>query len=292
MNQIRSDYSHRSKAVTAALAVGALVGILLIADGLVERPAGDASAVALVNGYPITAQRFSRALQQMIPDQSSGVSLDQARAVLNRLIEEELLLQRGLDIGITDSDTAIRKSLIDAMIQQVVNASQPVPDEATLREFYQDNLAYFTGTAALRVRRMVFRGDDQRARAQAAYTALTSQGWDTVAQELADADFLQIPTSFMPITKLRNYLGPGLTKQLQTMNVGEFSAPAEQAGSSYILLLLDRQAALAPPFESVRALVLREYQRRADDAALRSYLQSLRDQAEVIIDWEFMAELD
>jgi hypothetical protein len=292
MNQIKSHYPRRSKAVTAALAVGALVGVLLMADGLVERPGGNASAVALVNGYPITAQRFAGALRQMIPDQSSGVSLAQARAVLDRLIEEELLLQRGLDIGITASDTAIRKSLVDAMIEKVVSESQPVPGEAALRDFYRHNASYFTGTAAVRVRRMVFGGDDHRARAAAAFAALTSQGWDTVAQQLADADFMQIPTSFVPVTKLQNYLGPGATTQLRTLRVGAYSPPLELAGSSYILLLLDRQPAAAPAFESVAELVLREYQRRADDAALRSYLQSLRDQAEVIIDGEFMAELD
>lgn len=292
MNQIRSDYPRRSKVVTAALAGGALIGLLLMADSLVERSTEDATAVALVNGVPITAQRFSRALQRLVPGPPGGPGLVQARAVLDRLIEEELLLQRGLEMGITDNDLAVRKSLVDAMIQKIVKESQRVPDEATLQDFYRDNRAYFAGTAALRVRRMVFRGDDRRARAEAAYKALEDQDWNAVAETLADTDFVQLPGSFMPVSKLRNYLGPGLTAQLEAMNVNEFSLPLEQAGSLNILLLQDRQPATAPSYTAARELVLREYQRRADDAALRSYLQSLYDQAEIIIDWEFMAGLD
>jgi hypothetical protein len=292
MNQIRSHYLRRGKVATALLAAGVLVGALLMADGLVQRTPGGDTAVAVINGYPITQRRFSAALQQMIPDQSSGVTQAQAGAVLDRLIEEELLLQRGLEIGITERDSSIRKSLVDAMIQSLVSAPQPVPDEATLESFYRANQAYFSGTPALQVRRMVFRGEDRRTRAAVAHVALADQAWDVVAGQLADPDFVQLPTSFIPLTKLRNYLGAGFTERLGSMEIGEFTAPLEQASSFSILLLMDLQPAVPPPFAAVQDLVLREYRRREDDAVLRSAFQSMRAEAEVKIDREFMAQLE
>jgi hypothetical protein len=292
MNRIRNDIPRRSKGRTALLALGAAVGALLIADGLLQATAVDATAVALVNGYPISSQRFTIALRSVSPNPANVVTTEQRRAVLDSLIEEELLLQRGLEIGIADSDSVVRKSLVEAMIQRLVSAPKVAPDEAQLRNFYQQNQAYFTGTAALKVRRMVFRGDDSQARAEAAHAALAAASWNEVAQLHADVDFIALPTSFMPPSKLRNYLGPGMTAQLQTMIVGEFSQPLQQAGSFNILLLVDLQAATVQPFAKVRSLVLREYQRREDDAALRSYLQALRKESDVRIDEAFMARLN
>jgi parvulin-like peptidyl-prolyl isomerase len=292
MNRIRNDIPRRSKGRTALLVVGVVVGALLIADGLVQRTTGDETAVALVNGYPISSQRFTIALQSVSPNPANVVTTEQRRAVLDSLIEEELLLQRGLDIGIADSDSVVRKSLVEAMIQRIVSAPKVTPDEAQLQQFYQQNQAYFTGSAALKVRRMVFRGDGGLARAEAAYTALAASSWDEVARLHADVDFIALPASFMPAAKLRNYLGPGVTAQLETMAVGEFSKPLPQAGSFNILQLVDLQAAAARPFEEVQSLVLREYQRREDDAALRSYLQALREESNVRIDDAFMARLN
>jgi hypothetical protein len=142
------------------------------------------------------------------------------------------------------------------------------------------------------VQRMVFRGADARQRALAAHASLGEQGWQRVAESMADKDILSLPASMLPVSKLAGYLGPTLTELALNLPIGGYSTPqAEQAGYS-ILLLVDLQRSEKQPLADVREQVLREFQRRAGDEALREYLDELREAANIGIDETFLERLD
>ena len=278
------------------LIAGALLGAVLAATGILESapraPAGD--VLAQVNDELISKADYLAYLDLLARDKRNPMTAADRRHVLDRLIEEKLLLQRALEIGVPFSDPTVRKTIINAMIETVTsdNVSAAV-DESELLQFYQQNQAYFAPPALAQVRRMVFRGDNAGTRAAAAAQSLQDGGdWQQVQAQLADTDILALPASLLPLNKLRGYLGPTLTQAALALPPGSNSdALKEQAGFS-ILQLLNLQTGTPPPLSQIRDRVLREYQRRAADQALRDYLDQLRAGAEVQIDESFLLQLN
>ncbi|WP_279243344.1 peptidyl-prolyl cis-trans isomerase [Candidatus Litorirhabdus singularis] len=278
------------------LVAGAIVGILLASTGVLEsNPNTPAKEVlAQVNNERIDKAEYLAYLDLLARDKRNAMTSADRRHLLDRLIEEKLLLQRAVEIGVPFSDPTVRKTIINAMIATVTSdsASAAVDTEQLMR-FYQQNQTYFAQPMRAQVRRMVFRGEQAQARSSAAEQALLNgQDWQRVQHKMADTDILALPSSPLPVSKLRGYLGPTLADAALELAPGAISAPlTEQAGFT-ILQLIDLQAGPAPPLAQVEERVLREYQRRAADQALRDYLNDLRGGADVSIDEAFLEQLD
>jgi parvulin-like peptidyl-prolyl isomerase len=277
------------------LVAGAVLGALLAATGLLESSDAllPADQVALVNGQPITKADFLGYLELLARDKRNPLDDSDRRHVLDRVIEERLMVDRGLELGLPHSDPAVRKTIVNAMIQLAIADSANVePDERALAEFFDANRAYFTPADRLQLRRLVFRGEGSASRATEAHRRLATEDWAAVATELADTDLLSLPSSPLPVTKLRGYLGPSLTDAALQLPPGSISEPIADQGGYTILQVLSHQGDAAPPLPSIREQVAREYRRRAGDQALRDYLEGLRRHADVSVDEEFLAGLN
>ena len=135
------------------LAVGSVIGVLLGVVAAFQGNSLDESVlpgdvIALVNGRPISEEEYARAMALLASDKRTGITDVDRAHVLNRLIEEELLIQQGVENGLVDSDHAVRKTITQAMLASVVAESasaQPSMDE--LRAFYTANPSLFTRSA-------------------------------------------------------------------------------------------------------------------------------------------------
>lgn len=276
------------------LATGALVGAAVAGFGALPGSSNGAGAdlppevVAMVNGVPISEERYRLALAALEADRRDPLSEADRQRVLDTLIDEELLVQRGLEIGLAETDPGVRSSLTTAMVQWAGRDREAPPDEASLRAHYESNRDAFTRPGRLRVRRMVFvRRDPQdqpELRAERARRELAAGGaWASVRAELADSPIAPVPDALLPVTTLREYLGPSLTRAAEQLAVQEVSKPLEGPGGLHLLEVLEVRDAIVPPFEAVREAVLFESRRRHDEAALRAYVHMLRDRAQLVI---------
>ena len=283
---------------TLLLAAGALCGVVIAAAGIVSRdpgpPAVPAGAVAVVNGAPIQAADYQRALAAVASGRRDGaVGPLLRRHVLERLIDEELLVQRGLELRLAEKDPMARTYLSAAVINLVVSRGEDdiAPADDELRRFYDDNRDYFRHDGRLRAEQIFFR-IGQLGRDGARHRA------DQAARALAEgAEFAQVaahgdpPAAILPSTplrpeKLRDYLGPTVTSALEALAPGEFSPPIESSDGFHIVHLIDREAARVPPFDSVRGQVLAEYRRREGDRRVQQLLAERRARAEIAISAE------
>lgn len=276
-----------SKGRSSWLVIGAVIGALLAASGLVEDQLSpiDDTIIATIDGESIYAAEFTNYLQALENDRGKPLKKADKTHILNRLIDEKLLIRHGELSGLTRTESAVRKAIVDAVIENIVSARKGVlPTDEELESFYQDNLAYFSHTPLLRIRRMLFRGDQASQRAELAHRALLNgQAFPSVTLQMADDEVLSLPDSPIPTTRLANYLGPSLTQASQALAPGQFSKPLASGNSWVILQLLEKRPGEAPPFAAIRDQVVREYQRRGNDQALRNYLDELRADADVRI---------
>lgn len=276
------------------LVAGCTAGIALAALGLVRGASLPAEALASgeaarVNGVPIRSAVLERAVGALAADKREPLAAaDRARA-LDRLVEEELLVQRALEIGLAQSEPSVRGALVQAMVDSVVaEVESREPDPAQLRRFYEENRSYFGAGERLRVERLVFRpgtrSADPGARAREAQRALSAgEPLEAVAERLADEPLLPLPGGLLPAPKLREYLGPDLVDVLLAAPDARWLDPLEGAEGVQLLRVLERRAAGDAAFEEVAPQVEAEWRRRESDRALRSYLDRLRADAEIVL---------
>jgi parvulin-like peptidyl-prolyl isomerase len=277
------------------LIIGAFTGAVLAASGLLENSGAGLAQdqVALVNNEPITKSDFLGYLDLLARDKRNPMTAADRRHVLDRVIEEKLLVARGLQIDLPYSDPKVRKTIVNAMIQvAITDVSGEEPTEEQLQDFYQQNLKYFATPDRIALRRMVFRGEGASLRASRATAALPGQSWSQVQEAFADEDILALPGAPLPVSKLRGYLGPSLTQAAMALTPGQVSAVLPDQSGFTILQLLSLEPGTPPPLQSIREQVTREFQRRAGDQALRDYLAQLRSEAELAIDSQFLEQLD
>jgi parvulin-like peptidyl-prolyl isomerase len=293
--------SSQHRRTTALLAIGAGAGLALAAWGLL----GDAAsarlpegAVARVNGTAIRVEDFERLLAAVLRDMRTPDRVRARKRVLDRMIEEELLVQRAIDLGLVHLDRKVRADLTSNVIASVVNDfTDRVPSGGELADFFAENKDYFTRPGRLRAREIYFRNRDRsrpqdpaldrgsaQERAASAYTRLTSgDSFEQVKAELGDFEISPIPNALLPAAKLREYVGPTLLRTIGALEVGEWSKPTPSGSAIRIVQLIDREPATTPALEEIREQVEIDWRRRLGDRALRQYLDELRTRAKIEI---------
>jgi hypothetical protein len=269
---------------TALLAAGALVGLALAAVQLVWRPgpatALSPDAVATVNGVAVSRADFEQALAGVASDRRSGLRAGDAERVLARLVDEELLLQRALALGLVRREPRVRGQLVSTMIDTVLaEAGSREPTEQELRRFYDEHHEYFAQAGRVRIVHRAVPGTDPAAREQAAALAAALERGVTPPPS---TNVVTAPEALLPASKLEQYLGPMVLQAALTLPVGGTSQPIASTGGYHVVHVVEREDDVVPPFETVRAAVRAEVVRRQGETALREYLERLRGEADIV----------
>ena len=277
----------------AWLVAGAAAGVAVAAWGLLGTDARKAGlpdgAIASVNGTLLYVDDYTRLVEGVESDTREPASPELRRRVLDRMIEEELLVQRGVELGLVESDRRIRADITQAMIQSiVVETEDETPDEEELRRFYVEEVGFFTQPGRVRAGQVFLRvagaadEAERLARAREAQRRLVAgEPLERVRSELGDEEVSPVPDALLPPAKLREYVGPTALRTVMELAPGAISAPVRSGMGLHVFQLIEREEARVPPFEAVAAQVQAEWVRRAGDRALRGYLDDLRESARV-----------
>jgi hypothetical protein len=200
--------------------------------------------------------------------------------VLARLVDEELLLQRALALGLVRREPRVRGQLVSTMIDTVLaEAGSREPDEQELRTFYDTNREYFAQSGRIRLVHRAVPGTDPAAREQAVALAAALQRGETPPPSTSA---VTAPDALLPVSKLEQYLGPSVLQAALALPVGGVSQPIASTGGYHVVRVVEREDDVVPPFETVRAAVRAEVVRRRGETALRDYLAQLRSEADVV----------
>ena len=280
------------------LALGATVGLVAAASAIVAPSPGlvaPADAVAIVNGDVIRRDDFLRLVAGFESDAKGPIDDVVREHILNRMIDEELLVQRGLELGLAQIDRRVRADLTGSLIQSIVSTAEDRdPEPGEIAAFYAENSEFFTRPGRLHVRQVFFRvpaGVDESAvmaRARAARDALRAgESIDAVRAAYGDEAISPVPDTLLPAVKLREYVGPTALRAAETLARGEVGDPVRSGVGIHVFLMADRTDAVTPPLAEIEPQVRNEWRRRAGDRALRAYLDQLREDGDVSVLIEF-----
>jgi hypothetical protein len=230
----------------AAAFLGLCLGLVSAVEDLRLQRLSYAGAAAAVNGRVVAQEDVDRALATLAQDTRSPLTAQDRMLVLDRLIDDELLAQKALSLGLGASDPNARKILIRSLIDSLIAASPP-PSDAELRAFHARNPALFARPVLLTVET---RGE--RA----------------------------LPGSPMTIEKLKDYLGES-AETLRSAKPGEVRGPFVFAGAEVFLTIIRRDGGNALPFEAARPEVEARYVLERDGQRVRDYLAGLRRAAQI-----------
>jgi hypothetical protein len=284
----------RDRRVRALLLLAALIGIgaaALSLTGGAPRPAAlPADAVALVNGRSIGREYFESLLLGFAGDRRDGALPPGERArVLGRLVDEELLLERALELDLPRTDPIVRRELVASLVRSIsVEGDTATPDDQALRTFFTSNAERFAVADRIAARALFFRVDDSRDDAAALDLARTAtararggEELEAIRRTIGDPLPVPLPAEALPPAKLRDYLGPTATQALSSLAVHQVSDPVRGNGGYYVLQVTGREQSRPARFEEVRDQVLAEYRREAGEDAVERYIAGLRRAATI-----------
>ncbi len=270
----------------------ALLGLTLalLGSGSFDRNSNSDDVLVWVNERPITSGQFTFAAKRLHDVTPDRLNAEQRQSILNLLVDEELLLQRAATLGLYAADPGIRKALVQAVIDRVVDESLMRPvDSRQLQQFYRQHQAIFE--RPLRVAVEVLRFANVRD-AEQAHAALLGGADIAEVGNTADVGFVsRLPSSPLPAHMLRRYLGSSLTDIALDLDQGEISDPVRRADGVYLLRAKIVNPATVRAFDVVRAEVESEYRRRARDKALKALLHELWERGDIDLNPDMTGDL-
>jgi len=246
----------RSWLLAAGMLAGAVLAVFYIVR-MPDRAQSDSDAVAWVNDRPISRASYENALQAVAGDRKSGtLREDDRERVLQRLIDQELLVDRAIELGLHERDPQIRNQLATAMIDFLVRRAEDearAADEAALRAFYEEQRFRFERSAKYRI--------------------------------AVEGGALPLPEGFLLAKEIEQRLGPSVARQVAGLQVGDSIVTGEGAGQ-YTIRLLERRDGEVAPFDEAREAVEAAYLRERSEAAVREFLEVARQHTDIRVEAE------
>jgi hypothetical protein len=264
------------------LAIGAITGLLAATYGLLEQQDPDLplaeNAAARVNGRIISRDHVERNLERSNPgnDEESGDTA--GIAVLQRMIEEELLVQRGVELGLVDSDTDVRAAIVQSLIASITaEADAANPSDAELALFLQEHEDRYIFANALSVDAWISEDESSAQQFAAKLRDGNAQGNSEKLQPVPG-----LPEGALPIERLRMFLGPGITGSASSMADGTVAVFVRQR-RWYVVRVNGHQESVVPELTTIRSQVLIDYRRSLADARIRTYVDDLQRRSDIDI---------
>lgn len=265
------------------LFAGILIGALMAAYSVIEKSnISDYKWAAKIEDTSIPMEKYLTQLDGLSKDKRSPLTQKDKEYVLERMIEEELLIKRAIDLGMLNDNPMARGTIVQQMIKTIIaeNARYEISD-SELESFFQENSGFFTKSSRLRIQQIYFSNeqlkDDSLIVAKKAYDLLKRGDDFESVSKLGSPSALKIPNSLMTLSKVREYIGPSLMNLARELEINSFTSPIEVSGGYKIIYLIDKEMASPPQFNDIKASVSSEFLKRKDDQSLRSYLENLKN---------------
>ncbi len=293
-----SDGQRRGRRADVLLALGAAAGLLMAAASILER-APEASGVsgaelppevvAVVNGVQLSRADYEAALGFEAAGGPGSLTQPERRAVLETLIDEELLIAEAISLGVPRHESSLRAGLITAMRESVIASAlteQPTAEEVAA--FYRANAGQFARVTTAHLRQIWVDGARRgsmeaalRAAREAARRLREGEGFAAVADSLSDPTPVPLPDAMSHRADLQKVIGPTAVERAFALTDGGVIDPV-QRGEGYVVVQVVKLGPVeVPPLPQVEARVRNEMSRRAQEQAIQEHLQALRGGAEI-----------
>jgi parvulin-like peptidyl-prolyl isomerase len=285
----------------ALLAIGALVGLGIAGFGLFTAKGTATNTlppedIALVNQRPIYRSDFVIQAQTQYSMPFAEITHEQRAKVLDDMINEELMVQRGLEVDLPGYDPDVRAALVTGVELQIyadVLAKQPTEEE--LKAYYEKNRDKYSSIGVMQLRDLVLSAksnessDEVLKAAQDAVAELRAGAKvDAVVAKFGLHDSGKLMQGGKPdLGDIFDFaaeanLGPKLYAASKKLQAGQVSDPINDTDGVHIIFMTVRKPPVALDFEQVRSRVWTDIKNEAQEKIRVATLKYFRNKADIL----------
>lgn len=275
-------------------ALGALTGLGIAGYGLFTAAGTSNSTVppenlAMVNGRPILRSDFVNQLES-----ETGKKFDQStRAeqlkVLDEMVREELLVQRGLELDFAETDQNARNALVSAVSDSAIaEITTAEPTDAQLREFFAAHPGQWSTDGTMTIRDLVLPVEPgvppeaaMRRAAQAAQALRSGAAVAAVSASFGLHD--RPPDDEQYYFALQYRFGDPFFARLRTLAAGAVTEPVALADGVHVVMVIGNRQPVPLSFEAARAQVRTDYVDALQTKLMDNTVRFLRRRARILI---------
>ena len=237
------------------------------------------SAVARVGEKEISMQRFEEIIKVLDDQSNSELTLEKKNMIRERLIDEELLIQRAIELDLIRNDSLIKGNIIQTMFQHIINSNEVIePSEKQLRDYFRKEKDYFSSGKRFKLKNYSFRNLNE---AETGSKYLKKNNFDAFLNLTNKENIFDVPEVFLTPQKIRDYLGPKALQELEKLNKGDYSKVIQLNDIPSIIFCIDILYSKTPLFEEIYDQIRDKFIREREDILVKEYIENLRNFYEI-----------
>jgi len=236
-------------------------------------------AIARVGEKEISRQKFEEIIKVLDDQSKSELTLEKKNLIRERLIDEELLIQRAIELDLVRNDSLVKGNVIQTMFQYIINSNDLAePSEVELREYFSKEKNYFSSGKRFKLKNYTFRNLRD---AETARNSLNQGNLESFLKLVETENSVDLPNVFLTPQKIRDYLGPKVLKELPSLEKGGFSNIFEINQVPSIVICIDVLLDNNPKFEEIIDQIKNKFIRDREDSLVKEYIENLRNFYEI-----------
>ena len=278
--------SNQSKLLLLASIIGTFLAIYSIMETNKNFSSLPDNIIATVNDKIIPSDKYQTIINLIQNDKRDELTKADREMALDRIIEEELLVQYAYKNGFLEADDLLRKSIVRSVVDSIVEqALSVVPADQDLLKFYETNRQTFAIDEKYRV--VILSSKNQSDIDEGKVIWQSNYDLTLLRQTFKRIDRLDIPTGFISKIRLGTLIGPLLRDKVLSLQVGETSQTLKTIYGYSIVTLVDKKDRVIPEFKEISEIVLQEYKRQQREEILEELLKDLKRQSDIKINEGF-----
>ena len=254
-------------------------------------------AIAKVNDQYINEDQFLKYAITLGADFKAEEDEELIDLVLERMIEEELLVQRAIELKLHQQDIQVRKVLIEQIIEFILQLENLNPSDEQLKQYFINNIGKYSSDVELKIDSIFLKSKSEgSAMLGSEYdfelhqneldnvkSFIETYDFSAAKQKFNESGFFIIPNGLIKYKDCIQYLGPTICNNLKSLNPGTVTEPVFYNNGFYFLKLVEIKKSLAEAkdFSKFREQIIFDYQNYEDDQAFIKYIEFLKSRASI-----------
>ena len=264
-----------------------IIGVLLVSQELFQSKSSNQylrqqNAVALVNDMTISEDQFIKYISTLGIDVVDENDEELLEIVLEKMIEEELLLQKGIELELHKFDIQIRKAIIQQVIDSVLLQNEEVVTEKELRAYYENNKNKYQLSKLIHLD-IIFLNSQREEDINLLFEAISTIGFAETKKQFHQELFFSIPDRLISIKDCIQLLGTNICKDIFELNLNDISNPIKYENGSLVIQIRNTNKDIVDNdlFNRLYDKILFDFKNSEDDKYFKDYIQYLKENANI-----------
>ena len=264
-----------------------IIGVLLVSQELFQSKSSNQylrqqNAVALVNDMIISEDQYIKYISTLGIDVVDENDEELLEIVLEKMIEEELLLQKGIELELHKFDIQIRKAIIQQVINSVLLQNEEEVTEKELREYYENNKNKYQLSKLIHLN-IIFLNSQREEDINSLLEAISTIGFVESKKQFHQELFFSIPDRLISIKDCIQLLGTNICKDIFELNLNDISNPIKYENGSLVIRIRNTNRDIVDNdlFNRLYDKILFDFKNSEDDKYFKDYIQYLKENANI-----------